>query len=74
MKTKPLKTANPCNSVSYTDLVSDWNKEHEYHGKSAAIFNDAGLLELTVYKGNNTSGAKNLFGLKVGENIFIEFE
>ena len=58
----------------YTDLVSDWNKEHEYHGKSAAIFNDAGLLELTVYKGNNTSGAKNLFGLKVGENIFIEFE
>lgn len=58
----------------YTDLVSNWQKEHEYHGKSAAIFNDADLLELTIYKGNAKSGAKTLFGLQVGENIYIEFE
>lgn len=58
----------------YTELVGNWQKEHEYHGKSAAIFNDAGLLELTIYKGNANSGAKTLFGLKVGENIFIEFQ
>lgn len=58
----------------YTDFVSNWQNEHEYHGKSAAIFNDAGLLELTIYKGNSSNGAKTLFGLHVGENIYIEFQ
>lgn len=58
----------------YTDIVYDWNNEHEYHGKAAAVFNEAGLLELTIYKGNRDNGAKTLFGLQVGENIFVEFE
>ncbi|MBU8881748.1 SAM-dependent chlorinase/fluorinase [Kaistella sp. DKR-2] len=58
----------------YTEFVNDWGNEHEFHGKSAAIFNDAGLLELTIYKGNSQNGAKTLFGLKVGENIYIEFQ
>lgn len=58
----------------YSDFVHDWNSEHEYHGKSVAIFNDVGLLELTIYKGNGQNGAKTLFGLQVGEKIFIEFE
>lgn len=57
----------------YTEFVSDWQNEHEYHGKSLAIFNDAGLLELTIYKGNSQNGAKTLFGMKVGESIYIEF-
>lgn len=57
----------------YTDLVHDWTKEQEFHGKAAAVFNDAGLLELTIYKGNGENGAKTLFGLRVGEGIFIEF-
>lgn len=57
----------------YTDLVPDWTKEQEFHGKAAAVFNDAGLLELTIYKGNGENGAKTLFGLRVGESIFIEF-
>lgn len=57
----------------YTEFVADWSHENEYHGKSAAIFNDAGLLELTIYKGNSQNGAKTLFGLKVGESIYIEF-
>ncbi|ROI10274.1 hypothetical protein EGH90_03420 [Kaistella haifensis] len=57
----------------YTEFVSDWQNEHEYHGKSVAIFNDAGLLELTIYKGNSQNGAKTLFGMKVGESIYIEF-
>lgn len=56
----------------YTDVVNLWENEHEFHGKSAAIINDAGLLELTIYKGNSHSGAKTLLGMKVGENIFIE--
>ena len=58
----------------YTDFVGNWENVHEYHGKSAAIFNDAGLLELTIYKGNSHNGAKTLFGLHVGENIYIEFQ
>ncbi len=57
----------------YTDLVHDWAAEQECHGKAAAIFNDAGMLELTIYKGNRDNGAKTLFGLQVGENIFVEF-
>ncbi|WP_312818675.1 SAM hydrolase/SAM-dependent halogenase family protein [Kaistella carnis] len=58
----------------YTDLVQDWTIEHEFHGKAAAVFNDAGLLELTIYKGHRESGARTLFGLKVGESIYIEFQ
>lgn len=58
----------------YTDLVQDWKIENEFHGKAAAVFNDAGLLELTIYKGNSESGARTLFGLQVGESIYIEFQ
>ena len=58
----------------YTDLVNDWQNEQEFHGKAAAVFNDAGLLELTIYKGNEESGARSLFGLQVGESIYVEFQ
>ena len=57
----------------HTEFVKDWTLEREYHGKSAAIFNEEGLLELTIYKGNKNNGAKTLFGLNVGEKIYIEF-
>ncbi|RMZ58336.1 hypothetical protein D1632_11960 [Chryseobacterium nematophagum] len=56
----------------HTDLVSDWERETEFHGQSAAIFNDSQLLELTIYKGSKKNGAKTLFGLNVGEKIYIE--
>lgn len=58
---------------SHTEVVSDWDRETEFHGQSAAIFNDSQLLELTIYKGSRKNGAKTLFGLNVGENIYIEF-
>ncbi|MCZ2084020.1 MULTISPECIES: S-adenosyl-l-methionine hydroxide adenosyltransferase family protein [unclassified Kaistella] len=58
----------------YTDLVNDWQNEQEFHGKAAAVFNDAGLLELTIYKGNEESGARSLFGLQVGESIYVQFQ
>ncbi len=58
----------------YTESVYDWTKEQEFHGKAAAIFNDTGLLELTIYKGNAESGARTLFGLQVGESIYVEFQ
>lgn len=57
----------------YTALVEDWENETNYHGQSAAIFNDSELLELTIYKGSKNNGAKSLFGLNVGENIYIQF-
>lgn len=57
----------------YTDLVIDWENENEYHGKSCAVYNDADLIEITIYKGNQNSGARNLLGLNVGEKIYIEF-
>ncbi|WP_027385526.1 SAM hydrolase/SAM-dependent halogenase family protein [Chryseobacterium gregarium] len=58
---------------SHTEVVSDWERETEFHGQSAAIFNDSQVLELTIYKGSRKNGAKTLFGLNVGENIYIEF-
>ena len=58
---------------SYTDIVTDWSKEPEYHGNVSAIFNDHDLLEITVYKGSSSNGASGLLGLSVGERIFVEF-
>ena len=58
----------------YTDIVTDWEKETEYHGKASAIFNEQDLLEITIYKGTNRNGANSLFGLKVGDKIYIQFE
>lgn len=57
----------------YTDVVSDWKRENEFHGHKAAIFNESGMLELTIYKGNKHNGAKTLFGLNFGDSIMIEF-
>ena len=56
-----------------TGVVSDWGNEVESIGKAAAIFNEFDLLELTIYKGNINNGAKSLFGLNIGDKIFIEF-
>lgn len=56
-----------------TDFIRDWSTEREYHGKAVAVFNDAGLLELCIYKGSKNNGAKTLFGLNVGESVYIEF-
>ncbi|MFC6268012.1 SAM hydrolase/SAM-dependent halogenase family protein [Frigoriflavimonas asaccharolytica] len=56
-----------------TGVVADWDNEKEYLGKAAAIFNEFDLLELTIYKGNINNGAKTLFGLNIGDKIFIQF-
>ena len=58
----------------YTDIVTDWEKENEYHGKASALFNGQELLEITIYKGTKYNGANSLFGLKVGDKIYIQFE
>lgn len=60
---------------TYSAVVKDFNREQEYHGKEMVLFNAAGFLEVAVYKSNpNTVGsASTLFGLKLGDNIKIEF-
>lgn len=58
----------------YTDVVSEWEREQEFHGKSSVIFNDADLLEITIYKGSVLNGASSLFGMSTGEKIYVEFE
>ena len=58
----------------YAEMIPNWEDEPQYHGRSAALFNYAGLLELSIYKGNLKNGARSLFGLGVGENIYVEFE
>lgn len=58
----------------YTDVVTDWSREPEFHGKSAVIFNDIDLLEITIYKGSVLNGASSLFGMNTGEKIYVEFE
>lgn len=57
----------------YTAFIPDWNNEMHYHGKSIAVFNDADLLEISIYKGNKYNGAKTLLGINVGEHIYVEF-
>jgi S-adenosylmethionine hydrolase len=58
----------------HTEFVTDWEKEHEFHGKTSAVFNEAGLLEIIIYKGSKNSGAKTLFGISLGEKIYVEFD
>ncbi|WP_417429798.1 SAM hydrolase/SAM-dependent halogenase family protein [Halpernia sp.] len=57
----------------YTAFIPDWKNEMQYHGKSIAVFNDADLLEISIYKGNKHNGAKTLLGINVGERIYVEF-
>ncbi len=58
----------------YTDIVKDWEDESQYHGNSVVIFNEAGLMEIAIYKGSKTNGAQSLFGMNPGDKIYIEFE
>ncbi|MRM82259.1 S-adenosyl-l-methionine hydroxide adenosyltransferase family protein [Riemerella anatipestifer] len=57
----------------YTDVVKDWENERQYHGKPLVLFNDADLLEISIYKGTKNNGAKTLLGVSVGEKVYVEF-
>lgn len=58
----------------YTDVVSDWENERESYGKPIVIFNEAGLMELSIYKGDKNNGAHTLYGAHLGEKVFVEFK
>jgi len=58
----------------YTDVVTDWEQEPGFHGKQIVIFNEAGLMELSIYKGSKNNGAHTLYGMNPGDKVYIEFE
>ena len=57
----------------YTEFIKDYQKENKFHGNQLALFNEAGYLEISIYKGSKNNGAKTLFGLDIGEKIYVEF-
>ncbi len=57
----------------YTDIITDWEKENLFLAKELALFNEADLLEIAMYKGSKTNGAAPLMGLNIGEKIYVEF-
>ena len=57
----------------HTDIITDWEKENLFLAKELALFNEADLLEIAMYKGSKTNGAAPLMGLNIGEKIYVVF-
>ena len=60
-------------NTKYSDAVKDFDNEVIFHGDSIILFNSSNYLEIAIYKPNvNTHGSANtLFGLKKGDNIYV---
>ncbi|MDR3273588.1 MAG: SAM-dependent chlorinase/fluorinase [Flavobacteriaceae bacterium] len=60
----------------YTDVVEDFSQEIKYHGRTMALFNSSGYLQVSLYKSNlkTVGGASSLLGLEVGVNVRVVFE
>src|SRR5690606_31096369 len=72
-KTKTIKTILP----KYSDIViSDKYSIKDYEGEKLAIFNEAGFLEIAIFRSNpETVGTANtLLGLNYRDTILIEFK
>jgi len=72
-KTKTIKTILP----NYSDIVvSDKYSIKDYEGEKLAIFNEAGFLEIAIFRSNpETVGTANtLLGLNYRDTILIEFK
>lgn len=72
-KTKTIKTILP----NYSDIViSDKYSIKDYEGEKLAIFNEAGFLEIALFRSNpETVGTANtLLGLNYRDTILIEFK
>ena len=57
----------------HTDIITDLEKENLFLAKELALFNEADLLEIAMYKGSKTNGAAPLMGLNIGEKIYVVF-
>ncbi len=72
-KTKTIKTILP----KYSDIVtSDKYSIKDYEGEKLAIFNEAGFLEIAIFRSNpETVGTANtLLGLNYRDTVLIEFK
>ena len=65
----------PFNKINtkYSDAVKDFDNEVKSHGDGLVLFNSSNYLEIAIYKPNmHTHGsASTLFGLKKGDNIYV---
>jgi S-adenosylmethionine hydrolase len=62
--------------ANYSDFkVSEKYTLKDYEGEKLALFNDAGFLEIAIYKSNPNSvgSAKSLLGLKYRDVVSIDF-
>ena len=72
-KTKKLKTI----FAKYSDIaVNPKFQLKDYEGEMLSIFNEAGFLEIAVYKSNTSKhgSASSLLGLNYRDTISIEFK
>ena len=72
-KTKIIKTI----LAKYSDIVvSEKYSIKDYEGEKLAIFNEAGFLEIAIFRSNpETVGTANtLLGLNYRDTILIEFK
>ncbi|WP_366183975.1 SAM-dependent chlorinase/fluorinase [Flavobacterium ovatum] len=73
MKTKNIKTILP----RFSDIAnSEKYSIKNYEGEKLAIFNEAGYLEIAIFRGNpySVGSAKSLLGLNYRDVITIEFK
>ena len=61
--------------AKYSDFLIGKNEnEALYHGTLMAVFNEAGFLEIAVYRSSPTAGsAKTMFGLTYGDTVAVKF-
>ncbi len=72
LRTKNIKTILP----NYSAIASsDKYQIKNYEGEKLAIFNEAGFLEIAVFRSNplNVGSANSLLGLNYRDNITIKF-
>jgi S-adenosylmethionine hydrolase len=64
-------------NLNYSDFnISEKFTLKDYEGEKLAVFNEAGFLEIAIYKSNpmTVGSAKSLFGLKFRDVVTIEFK
>jgi len=59
---------------SYSDFNSEVKPLKEYEGDSLLIFNDVGLLQVSIYKSSPSTGTvKSLFGIRYQDPVIVQF-
>ena len=73
MKTKNIKTILP----NYSAIAnSDKYPIKNYEGEKLAIFNEAGFLEIAIFRSNpsKVGSANSLLGLNYRDNVVVKFK